>query len=233
MSYGIPGIAMSNGSSASISPVPFEPPKELFRYGEQSLWSAQALAASLPIASSEYRLFSAGIGQSGQGFATMSYAETSLREGGRIPAQQSFDVFGIACHIYMGNSTGGASGGAFATPTDTSGLIANLLNIQNNGVLQWSFLQTNIDIAPVVMIGAGGGAYGSVSQNAAGSNLGHMNNGAGQIWLYRAAAVALPGQSTFNVIMRFGNYAPAISSTNAVAVKVSLIGNYKTAMVVG
>ena len=229
MSYGIPGIAMSNGSGPGISPVPFEPPKELFRYGEQSLWSAQLLASSLAIASSEFRLFSAGIGQSGQGFASMSYAETSLREGGRIPAQQSFDVFGIACHIYMGNS----GGTALATPTDTSGLISNLLNIQNNGVLQWSFLQTNIDIAPVVMIGAGGGAYGSVSQNAAGSNLGHMNNGAGQIWLYRAAAVALPGQSTFNVILRFGNYAPAISSTNAVAVKVSLIGNYKTAMVVG
>jgi len=229
MSYGIPGIAMSYGTGSGISPVPFEPPKELFRYGEQSLWSAQALTAGLAVAGTEYRLFSAGIGQSGQGFAAMSYAETSLREGGRIPAQQSFDVFGIACHIYHGVS----DGSSYAVPTDTSALIGNLLNLQNNSILQWSFLQTNIDIAPVVMIGAGGGAFGSVSQNAAGSNLGNMNNGAGQIWLYRAAAVALPGQSTFNVILRFGSYAAAISAANRVAVKISLIGNYKTAMVVG
>ena len=214
MSYGIPGIAMSYGTGSGISPVPFEPPKELFRYGEQSLWSAQALTAG-PARQ--------------EGFAAMSYAETSLREGGRIPAQQSFDVFGIACHIYHGV----ADGSSYAVPTDTSALIGNLLNLQNNSILQWSFLQTNIDIAPVVMIGAGGGAFGSVSQNAAGSNLGNMNNGAGQIWLYRAAAVALPGQSTFNVILRFGSYAAAISAANRVAVKISLIGNYKTAMVVG
>ena len=231
MSYGSPGFAMTHGAPVGITNVPFEPPKELFRYGEQALWSTQLFAANSAIAGNSYRLFSTGLGQAGQGFAQLSEAETSLREGGRIPAGQAFDVFGIACHIYMGVTVGTVL--TLATPTDTAALIGNLLNLQNNTVLQWSFLNTIIDVSPTVMVGAGGGAFGSVSQNAAGSNLGHMNNGAGQLWLYRAAAVALPGQTVFNMVIKAGQYAAAISAGNSVAARISLIGNYQTAMVVG
>jgi hypothetical protein len=230
--YGSPGMIMSAGAPVGITNVPFEPPKELFRYGEQALWSTQLLAAGITVAGNTYRLFSTGLGQAGQGFAQLSEAETSLREGGRIPAGQAFDVFGIAAHVYMGVTSGGGVL-TLATPTDTQALIANLLNVQNNAILQWSFLNTVIDVAPIHMVGAGGGAFGSVSQNAAGSNVGHMNNGAGQLWLYRAAAVALPGQTVFYVQLKFGAYAAAISGANSVAIKINLVGNYKTAMVVG
>jgi len=232
MSYGSPGLIMSPGLPGGITNVPFEPPKELFRYGEQALWSTQLFAANSTVAGNSYRLFSTGLGQAGQGFAQLSEAETSLREGGRIPAGQAFDVFGISCHIYMG-VTSGAGVLTLSTPTDTSPLIGNLLNLQNNSVLQWSFLNTVIDVAPTALVGAGGGAFGSVSQNAAGSNLGHLNNGAGQLWLYRAAAVALPGQTVFNMVIKFGAYASVITAANSVAARISLVGNYKTAMVVG
>lgn len=227
--YGSPGFMMSTGGQVGIPPVPFKQPTNLFRYGEQSIWSTQAFAATAAIASSSYRLFSTPIGQNGQGFSPLSIAETSLKEGGRIPAGVAFDTFGISCHIYHAN----AGSTQYNVPTDTATLIGNLVNLQNNGVLAWDFLQTTVDISPVHMIGAGGGAFGAVSQNAAGANSGNMNNGAGTVWLYRKHAVALPGQSTFSLLLRFGNYAAPIAAGAGLAVKVSLLGYYKNVIEIG
>jgi hypothetical protein len=211
----MPMIAPPN---IGIPPVPFTPPTALFRYGEQSIWSTQFFAAGSTLASSAYRLFSTPLGQNGQGFSPMSISETSLKEGGRIPAGVSFDVFGLTCHIYHGTT------GATPTldqPTDDDETIENLINIQNNGVLSWDFLQTTVEISPVHMIGAGGGAFGN------------MNNGAATAWLYRKHAVALPGQSTFALLLRFGNYAALIGANKSVAVKVSLLGYYKNIIEIG
>ena len=83
------------------------------------------------------------------------------------------------------------------------------------------------------MIGAGGGAFGSVSQNAAGANVGHMNNGAGTVWMYRKHAVALPGNSVFSLLLRFGGRAAAMDANFGVAVKVSLLGYYKNVIEIG
>lgn len=234
-SYGSPGFMMSGGGQAGIPPVPFKQPTNLFRYGEQSIWSTQffdASAGALAIASSSFRLFSTPIGQTGQGFTPLSIAETSLKEGGRIPAGVAFDTFGISCHIYAGDDAAMPATN-FGTPTDSQALISNLVNVQNNGVLAWDFLQTTVDISPIHMIGAGGGAFGSVSQNAAGANSGNMNNGAGTVWLYRKHAVALPGQSTFSLLLRFGNYAAPIANNTTLAVKVSLLGYYKNVIEIG
>jgi hypothetical protein len=233
--YGSPGLYVSGPPQGGIPPVPFQQPTNLFRYGEQSIWSTQFFNGSggaLPVASSSFRLFSTPIGQTGQGFTPLSIAETSLKEGGRIPAGVSFDVFGISCHIYAGDDAAMPATN-FGTPTDTQGLISNLVNIQNNGVLSWDFLQTTVEISPVHMIGAGGGAFGAVSQNAAGANSGNMQNGAGTVWLYRKHAVALPGQSTFSLLLRFGNYAAPILNNTTCAVKVSLLGYYKNVIEIG
>ena len=235
MSYGSPGLYVSGPPQGGIPPVPFKLPTNLFRYGEQSIWSTQffdASGAALPINSSTFRLFSTPIGQTGQGFQPLSIGETSLKEGGRIPAGVSFDVFGISCHIYPG-SAAAMPGTVFGTPLDTQALIGNLVNIQNNGVLSWDFLQTTVEISPIHMIGAGGGAFGAVSQNAAGANSGNMNNGAGTVWLYRKHAVALPGQSTFSLLLRFGNYAANLANGSTTAVKVSLLGYYKNVIEIG
>lgn len=233
--YGTPGVPMVAPPNVGIPPVPFRQPTQLFRYGEQSIWSTQFFDASggaLAVASSSYRLFATPIGQNGQGFSPMSISETSLKEGGRIPAGVAFDCFGISCHIYAGTDAAMPST-TFGTPTDTQTLIGNLVNVQNSGVLAWDFLQTTVDISPIHMIGAGGGAFGAVSQNAAATNSGNMNNGAGTVWMYRKHAVALPGQSTFSLLLRFGNYAAPIANNTTLAVKVSLLGYYKNVIEIG
>ena len=120
----------------------------------------------------------------------------------------------------------------FSVAQDSQALIANLINIQNNGVLSWDFTQTQVDICPVILAGAGGGAFGAISQNAAGANSGAMNNGNGSIWMYRKHPVALPGNSTFSIILRFGSRAAAFAA-NSVAVRVTLLGYYKNVIEIG
>jgi hypothetical protein len=230
MSFGTPGMALVAPPDMSIPPVPFRQPTQLFRYGEQSIWSTQGFAANLPLANTTNRLFATPLGQQGQGFGTaLTIAETSLKEGGRIPAGVAFDVFGISCHVYCG-ATDLAT---LAAPLDTPEKIGNLQNVLNNGVLSWDFTQTTVDISPIHMIGAGGGAFGSVSQNAAGANSGAMNNGAGSVWMYRKHAVALPATTTFSTLLRFGSRAAAVGANFGLAIKVSLLGYYKNVIEIG
>ena len=233
-SYGTPGayqpqIAVGEGA---VPAVPFTQPKNLFRYGEQTLWSTQLHAAGGAIANSTFRLFTTPLGQNGQGFTNaLTIAETNLKEGGRIPAGISYDAFGVASIV--GISTGAADAGDLCQPIDTNAFITQLLNITQNGVLSWDFTQTQVDIAPMTLIGAGGGAFGAVSQNAAGANAGQMNNGAGSVWLYRKHPVALPGTTTFSILLRYGSRAAAIGAANDMFVKVVLLGYYKNVIEIG
>jgi len=232
-SYGTPGMALVAPPDISIPPVPFRQPTQLFRYGEQSIWSTQAFDFNSVLANSQNRLFATPLGQQGQGFVgSLTIAETSLKEGGRIPAGVAFDVFGISCHVYCGAATVGSTG-SFAAPLDTPEKIGNLQNVLNNGVLSWDFTQTTVDISPIHMIGAGGGAFGSVSQNAAGANSGAMNNGAGSVWMYRKHAVALPATTTFSTLLRFGSRAATVGANFNLAVKVALLGYYKNVIEIG
>jgi len=221
-------------SGAAAPSVPFEQPKSLFRFGETSIWSTFAFAggAGNPIASSQNRLFSTPQGQTGQGFANaLSIAETNQREGGRVPSGVAYDVYGIACQVMQGNQAA-VSGATFGVAADTANEIDAAQNIINNGVLSWDFTQTIVEIAPVALVGQGGGLFGAVAQNAAGANSGAMNNGNGQVWMYRKYPVALPGNTTFSIILSFGSRA-ATPGTNAVAVRVTLLGYYKNIIEIG
>ena len=97
---------------------------------------------------------------------------------------------------------------------------------------QTRFTQTIVEICPVHLAGAGGGAFGAVSQNAAGANSGAMSHGNGQIWMYRKYPVALPGNSTFSIQLSFGSRAGVIG-TNCVGVKCVLLGYYKNVIEIG
>ena len=228
--YGAPGIPLIAPPNEGIPPVPFRQPTNLFRYGEQAIWSSQFFGAAAATANTTNRIFTTPLGQTGQGWGVgLTLAETSLKEGGRIPAGVAFDVFGISAHIYHSV----AAGGAFAQPTDNAESIGNLVNFLNNGVLSWDFTQTTIDISPLHMVGAGGGAFGAVSQSAGGANTGNMNNGAGAVWMYRKHAVALPGNSTFSILLRMGGQSAAIGANFDVAVKISLLGYYKNVIEIG
>jgi hypothetical protein len=220
-----------NPNNSFVPAVPFDQPKNIFRFGEQAIWSTQLLSNSAVLDNSTERLFSTAIGGTGGGFTNpLSIAETNIKEGGRVPSGAAYDVFGIAAQILVSDNT--ADTGDFDTPVDSQALVGDLLRVIQNGVLAWDFLQTKVDICPVLMAGAGGGAFGSVSTGNA-ADVGHMNNGNGNIWMYRKHPVSLAGSSTFNVLLQFGSRAGAIGSSNSVAVRVALLGYYKNIIEIG
>jgi hypothetical protein len=223
-----------------IPGVPQHQPSNLFRFGEITLYSTVGIgtAAGAAVANTSNRLFATPLGQQGQGFpAALTVTETNLKEAGRIPSGQAYDVFGVAGQVMSWNfatdqldetfDQGGAAGAV------TLGLVADLQSIVNNGVLVWDFTQTQVFICPLMLAGAGGGVFGAVSQNAAGANSGSMGNGNGGIWMYRRHPVALPGNSTFAVLLQFGSRASALGANIGVAVRVVLLGYYKSVIELG
>ena len=226
MPYGFPGVPLVQPGAGTN--VPLQLPKDVLRIGEQCIWStvritAPALGAA--VANQTFRLFSTQLGQNGQGFAPMSIAETNQKEGGRIPSGLAFDVMGIACIVQAADQAGGAA-------ADNLSCVQTVLR---HGVISWDFLQTIIDVAPCSLIGAGGGISGGITQANAGAaaaaDVFYVNNGLGGLWVYRKFPVALPANSTFNVLLRFGNNAPSFPV--AYDVKIGLIGAFKTAIEVG
>lgn len=232
--YGMPSIGVfpPQGGGGGVPAVPFEQPKPVIRYGEQSLWSSQLFLGGAAVAGTSPRVFSVQQGLPGQGYTNgLSIAETNLREGGRIPAGQAYDVFGIALQ-FMHSDTA-ADGATFNAPCDDNLQIGNLLNFQNNGVLTWDFTQTQVQVAPFTLIGAGGGAFGGIATTQNAVDRGHLNNGAGSIWVYRVYPVALPGTTTFGLLLQIGTRAPVISANTAIAVRVVLVGYYKNVVELG
>ena len=211
---------------AQVPSVPFQTPTNLFRFGEQSIWSTALLP--LVIANTQTRIFSTANGQVGQGFAlALSIAETNLKEGGKTPAGVAYDVFGVAAEIV--STIAGTEN--LAQPANTAALVQDALNIQHNGVLSWDFTQTVIDICPVTLAGAGGGLFGALSTTANNTSVGHMSNGNGNIWMYRKHPVALPGNSAFGVLIRVGSRAPALSQI--ASLRITLLGFYKNIIEIG
>ena len=123
---------------------------------------------------------------------------------------------------------------AGAAPAAGLGNVGDLQSVLNNAVLLWDFTQTQVFICPLMLAGAGGGAFGAIAQNAAGANSGSMGNGNGGIWMYRRHPVALPGNSTFAVLVQFGSRASIIGANPAgIAVRVVLLGYYKSVIELG
>lgn len=237
--YGVPGVPLiTQGGGDPALTMPLEQPKNLFRYGEQSIWSCLRYAGGAAIASTTNRLFTTQQGQVGGGFVgPFSIAETNLKEPGRIPAGVAYDVFGVSSHIMFGTNgtdTGTLSLSASSAANLTT-VVGTTVNLLNNLVLSWDFTQTTVDIAPMHLIGAGGGPFGSLATADTGTPAtgGMVSNGAGSIWLYRKNPVNLPGQTTFGILLRAGTRAAAAPANNDVVVKVALLGYYKNIIEIG
>ncbi len=234
MPYGVPGVPIISPDAGPLPPVPLQQPTNLFRFGEQSIWSTQMHAAAPTVlASTTHRLFTTPIGQVGQGFTNaLSIGETNLKEGGRVPSGVAYDVFGVAVQVALSDGT--ADAGDIMNPIDTQAKITQLMNIITNGVLTWDFTQTAVDISPILLAGAGGGAFGAVAQNAAGASSGNMNNGNGSIWMYRKHPVALPGNCTFSIVIRYGSRTGPVAATDySCYIRVVLLGYYKNVIEIG
>lgn len=224
---------LTSPGGGPIPPVPQHQPSNLFRYGEITLYSTQGFAGGTALATvgSSNRLFATGLGNAGQGFNTpLTLTETNLKESGRIPNGQAFDIYGVATQVIGANSTLTTLDEPF---NDAVATVQALQNVVNNGVLKWDFTQTSIDICPVMLAGAGGGVYGAIAQNAAAANSGAMNNGNGGIWMYRKHPVALPGSTTFAIILGFGSRAEAVPAGFGLCVRVVLLGYYKSVIEIG
>jgi len=216
---------------AQVPSVPFQTPTNLFRFGEQSIWSTAFLNSGV-VASTSTRIFATANGQVGQGFAVaLSIAETNLKEGGKTPAGVAYDVFGVASEIVSASASPDAAGVSLSVPANTNALVTDALNIQHNAVLSWDFTQTVIDICPVTLAGAGGGLFGALSTTQNNTAVGHMSNGNGNIWMYRKHPVALPGNSAFGILVRFGSRAASLSA--AASLRVTLLGFYKNIIEIG
>jgi hypothetical protein len=206
----------------------------LYRYGEQTLWSTQ-LYTTGPIRNTAFRVFAAKVGDQAQGFVRpISIGESNVREAGRTPNGVAYDVYGIAAHIMIGSADGDASGMDFDGSTVDVANQANIVNIMYSAALTWDFTQTQIDVAPLSVIGAGGGVYGPAAVTGAGGVIrtGALNNGGGTLWLYRKHPVSLPGSTTFAMLIRMGNRAEDITQ-NSVGIKIILCGMYKNVIEVG
>jgi hypothetical protein len=237
--YGVPGIPLVSEGSGPIPPVPFQTPQNIFRFGEQTLWSTQLLATTAAgIANQSLRMFTTPLGQVGQGFTNgLTIAETNLKEGGRVPAGVAYDVFGIATELTSstalqgGGDVLGGAGTGISQQANTAALVADMLNVQRNSALSWDFTQTTVDICPVTLAGAGGGLFGAEATTLNNTSVGHMNNGNGQVWMYRKHPVALPGNSTFAILFRIGSRAANLN--NVMAVRLTLMGYYKNVIEIG
>ena len=216
-----------------IPGVPSQQPTNLFRFGGITLYSTFAFPSGTALANSQNRIFTTPLGAQGQGFVGgLTRTETNLKEGGRIPSGQAYDVYGVATQI-MASSLAAADVNPMNAPfNDALAQVADLQNIVNTGVLQWDFTQTVVDICPIMLAGAGGGVFGAISQNAAAGNSGAMNNGNGGIWMYRKHPVALPGNTTFAVLITFGSRAAPIGPVD-LAIRVVLLGYYKSVIEIG
>tara|TARA_R110002126_G_scaffold4536_16_gene23912 strand:- start:4178 stop:4819 length:642 start_codon:yes stop_codon:yes gene_type:complete len=209
--------------------------KSIVRIGEQAFWSAQRYPDTTAVASTTDRLFTTPRGQVGQGFAaSLTLPETNLKEGGRIPSQYSYDVEAIAVQpYYFDNNQLATVGGG-----------TDLINTLNHCVLLWDFVQTQIEIAPVSLIGGGGGIFGGIAgaggdatAGVATTFSGDVGNGNGQLWVYRRHPVLLPSNSTFALLLSWGGSAQPIGAGLGLAhdliLRVVLLGRFQTAIATG
>ena len=221
--YSGPGYLQSNPNPQLAA---MTIPKVVQRVTETALWSTFQFANASAVAGTTARTFQVALGGNGQGLpAAASIAETNMREGGRIVNAAAYAVNGCACAPYYDDDQ----------PVD----LRDLLNLQNNAILSWQFIQVEIEIAPISLIGAGGGVFGSTSD--VGANYGTngsqvaLNNGAGNIWMYSHSPILLPSGTTFSLDIKWGSSAVVIdgggvAQASNLRVKNILLGTYRTAV---
>ncbi len=148
-----------------------------------STW--QLTNAGGTLAGQTFSWFSASQGQPGQGYAApLTFAETNLRTPNQVPAQQGFEVHGVAFSLMNGAANSPVSA-------------ADSHNILDGAVAWWDWQQSQTYIAPLNMIGSGGaglfGVAGTVGAVAA-----EITNGSGGFWRL-PQPVTLAPLATWNI----------------------------------
>ena len=212
--FGTPGNQIVAPSGNDKTPHLFFPPTNVTRTYEYDLYSSGRFAAGGTVSGQNIGLFNYAQNQAGPGYlgVASSVSETNVDVGGLMPGGQTFNVSAIALEIY------GDAG--------TAPLIGDVRTVMRLGVAQWKFGQTTIiPIAPVSMIGAGGGIFGFSADT--GTPVTQANNGNGGIWAYQLVVIAIPAMQSWKIELLFGTagQAAAITVTAATQIRAHLF-NY-------
>lgn len=203
-------------------------PTNVKRYYEGDLWSTYYFANGATVAGLTRELFKTPTGTQGQGYpAVLAIDATNMSEGGRIASGLAYTVRQVAiepryddCYAVCG---------------------ADLRMLQGYCVPTWKFLNVFVEVAPVSLIGQGGGIFGSTAdtganEGGAGGTRFFANNGAGQTWVYHELPVLLPANTTFSLNLVFGTSAPAVDggiNNSNLLVRAHLIGVATSAVAEG
>lgn len=193
MTLGLPSTGGSAPHQGRLLPNQglFAVPNAIQRVYEYDLYSSASYGAGSNMAGqATTRLFSYALGAAGPGFAGNStISETNMPVGALAPGGETYEVTAIALEIF---------GNANIAP-----LIADVRSIMRFGVLYWEFGQTLVlPIAPIPMIGAGGGIFGMTADT--GTPVTQPNNGNGGLWMYSNVVVSIPSTQSFAVQVQYG-----------------------------
>lgn len=195
----------------------FAMPLAVQRIYEYDLYSTFRLPAAGALAQPS-RLFVTGINNQGQGFANpLTVSETNMQVGAIAPGNETYEVSAIACEIF---------GAAAIAPT-----AGDIRLIQRVGVMYWEFGSTTIlCVAPISMIGAGGGIFGATADT--GTPVTVLNNGNGGLWGYVNVVVAIPATQAFAVQCQWGNggTGAALAPVADTQIRVSLFNQARAAV---
>lgn len=190
--------------------------KSLYRRGSGVLYSTVFLPTTATIASTTVSFFGYSTGQVPPGGTLNStVVETNLRTPSQIPGQSAFTVEAIALQLWD-NATAKVSLTA-----------ADLHNVLDSSLLFWQYTQAQVQIAPGMSVGAGGGIYGVAGTNLAPAQL---NNGAGGVFRLSQPVVLAP-LANFTISWQFA--ASATTPAVTVGAKLILIGSYDQAIEAG
>lgn len=202
--------------------------KDLKRYYEGDLWSSFFFEDDKTLADFKADYYVTPNGQQGQNFGgPLSIAETNMEESGRIPTGLAFTVRSVAVEpMYQDNR-----------PV----VHADMKNLQSHSIFQWKMLNTVIEIAPMSLIGQGGGIFGSTAdtgaqEGGAGGSRILLNNGSGQVWTYETLHILLSSSTTFRLQQVFGGNALPVDGglgNSDLVVRAHLLGMITTAVPAG
>lgn len=190
--------------------------QRLYEYGLYS--SAQFAALANMNGQPATRLFSYGLGTAGPGFAVgSSISETNVQVGAIAPGNETYEVTAISMEIFGASNVGV--------------LMGDLRAIMRLGVVVWEFGSTTfLQVAPISMIGAGGGIFGFSAD--AGTPVTVGNNGNGGLWMYQNVVVSIPATQAFALQCQWGSGGIAANTalTNATQIRATLFNQARVAV---
>jgi len=219
--FGLPstGTSAPRGLTKLSNQGLFAVPTGVQRLYEYGLYSSGRFAGGTNLnGQATTRLFTYGQGTAGPGYTVVSsVSETNMQVGAIAPGNETYEVTALSFEIF---------GDANVAP-----LMGDVRAIMRAGVLFWEFGSTTVmAIAPIPMVGAGGGIFGFSADTA--TPVTQPNNGNGGLWMYQNVVVAIPATQSFALQCQWGStgQAVAVLLTNASQFRATMFNQARVAI---